>query len=115
MTTTVVNDYDAQAEGELDIDVRNDVSDLPIEGAMARLYNADGELVRECEFTDDDGEVDFDDQQGGVYTVSVSADGFEQESFTFEYSPLADAADGNVDDEDEAADYVAALDPFQVG
>ena len=107
--TIVYNDFDAQTEGSLDVNVRDDLDDDAIEDATVCVYNAAGELI-ECDDTDEFGDVSFS-LGAGVYTVNVQADFHEQESSVIDYSPAADAADGDVVDDGLDADVVVALDP----
>ncbi len=108
--TVIFNDFDAQTEGWLDVNVRDDVNDNPIEGAEVCIYDADGELV-ECDTTDIDGDAEFV-VGAGTYTVNVQSDDHEQESSVIDYSPVVDAADGDDDDSGEEADVIVALDPM---
>ncbi len=112
--TIVVNDFDAQTLGRLEVYVRNDDTDLPIAGASVCFFDADGNpIFNDCPSltTSISGMVAVS-LPGGTYTISVSAEGYEMESSTFVYSPLADAADGSVEDTGMGSDYVSALDPL---
>jgi hypothetical protein len=111
-TTTVINDFEDTTVGTLDVNVRSD-ADAPIEGAEVCVYPF-GDLTMEpiCGTTDVNGDVEFGGIPAGAHTVSVSADGFEQESsVTTGYTPSGDAADGGDDDSGVDADVIVALDP----
>ncbi len=107
--TTIVNDFNAQTEGTLDVFVRQDASDNPIGDAWVCLYVAGDTEPWDCGWTDGNGAVFFW-VPAATYVVSVEASNHEQESSTIEYSPVDDMLDGGLSDGGNDSDVVVALD-----
>jgi hypothetical protein len=112
MTTIVVNIFSS-----LDVYVRDDETDLPIEFAEVCLYDDSAMTVLiECVETDADGMARFffagNVFEDTTFTSSASAEGYEDESFTFEYSLFTDLEDGGgLVDDALTADVIQSLDP----
>jgi hypothetical protein len=109
--TIVVNVFSS-----LDVYVKDDESELPIAGAEVCLYDDSAQTVLiDCVETDVDGLARFffvgDLFEDTTFTSNASADGYESEATTFEYSLLTDLDSNGLVDDATTADRTQSLDP----
>ncbi|CAN5612395.1 hypothetical protein BH23CHL2_BH23CHL2_20440 [soil metagenome] len=111
--TRVFNDLAAAVVGQLDVFVRDEVTDLPLEGAEVCLFDEDLALVAPCELTNAAGIASFAGVPNGNYTVNASHVDYEGQATTTIYDVLVDAGigPGLADSTEATADVVIALDP----
>jgi hypothetical protein len=69
------DDNNNDDEWDLLVRVRDDDTGDPIEDARVRVENGDDD----SEYTDDDGEAEFNNLEDDCYDIEVSADGYEDE------------------------------------
>ncbi len=107
--TRVFNDLTDIVEGRLDVFIRDDETDEPLEFALVCVYDenvAPAELLA-CDLTDDDGQAEFL-LGDGFYALTAGHPDYEiQGSGTFFYSTVFDSfLGGGMDDE------LGDVDPF---
>ena len=110
--TVVTNVFADSILGVIDVYVRDDVSDLPLEGAEVCIAPVGEESLAEfnCVYTDLSGyanflfifsDLSFNDAAfvgSGTYVVTVNRFGYEQESTVENYNVVEDASDGTLYD-----------------
>lgn len=108
-TTRVFNDISSVVLGQLDVFVRDDEIDSPVADATVCLYTAENVEVG-CSQTDGDGQAEFADLAGGIYSLTVSAAGYETDgSGQFPYLVFFDGVfGGGLDDEIGDVDFFGA-------
>jgi hypothetical protein len=113
LETYVPNDFEAMITGQLDVYVRDELTDLPLPGAEVCLYSeVDGVLTQiACAITDAAGLASFADVPAGTYVTNASAVNYEDEASALDYSPIDDAFNGGIVDDAATADSIHALDP----